>query len=245
MRDAVIVDAVRAPIGRRKGTLKGVHPVDLSASVLTALAARNQLDPELMEDIIWGCVTQIARPVDQRRPARGARGRVAGDDPRRHPRPRLRVEPAGGALRRRQRHRRPLRHRRGRRRGVDEQGSAGRRAGDGRAVRPPGAGALPAGQLQPGPRRRGHRPPLGPVPRPAGRVRARVPPQGGGRDRRRRLRRPARPRQRPGRRAHGRRGRPAGHLAGEARRRSSRPSSTTASSTRATARRSPTAARRC
>ena len=60
MRDAVIVDAVRAPIGRRKGTLKGVHPVDLSASVLTALAGRNQLDPELIEDIVWGCVTQIA-----------------------------------------------------------------------------------------------------------------------------------------------------------------------------------------
>ena len=60
MRDAVIVDAVRAPIGRRKGTLKEVHPVDLSASVLTALAARNQLDPELIEDIVWGCVTQIA-----------------------------------------------------------------------------------------------------------------------------------------------------------------------------------------
>jgi acetyl-CoA acyltransferase len=59
VRDAVIVDAVRAPVGRRKGTLKGVHPVDLSASVLTALAARNQLDPELIEDIIWGCVTQI------------------------------------------------------------------------------------------------------------------------------------------------------------------------------------------
>jgi acetyl-CoA acyltransferase len=59
VRDAVIVDAVRAPVGRRKGTLKGVHPVDLSASVLTALAGRNQLDPELIEDIIWGCVTQI------------------------------------------------------------------------------------------------------------------------------------------------------------------------------------------
>jgi acetyl-CoA acyltransferase len=59
MRDAVIVDAVRAPIGRRNGALKGVHPVDLSAGVLTALAERNQLDPELIEDVIWGCVTQI------------------------------------------------------------------------------------------------------------------------------------------------------------------------------------------
>ena len=60
MRDAVIVDAVRAPIGRRKGTLRQVHPADLSASVLTALASRNDLDPELIEDIVWGCVTQIA-----------------------------------------------------------------------------------------------------------------------------------------------------------------------------------------
>lgn len=60
MRDAVIVDAVRAPIGRRNGTLKGVHPVDLAADVLAALAERNQLDPELVEDVIWGCVTQIA-----------------------------------------------------------------------------------------------------------------------------------------------------------------------------------------
>jgi acetyl-CoA acyltransferase len=60
VRDAVIVDAVRAPIGRRKGTLRQVHPVDLSASVLTALARRNQLEPELIEDIVWGCVTQIA-----------------------------------------------------------------------------------------------------------------------------------------------------------------------------------------
>src|ERR1700753_1300105 len=60
MRDAVIVDAVRAPIGRRKGAVEQVHPVDLSATVLTALAARNLIEPELIEDIVWGCVTQIA-----------------------------------------------------------------------------------------------------------------------------------------------------------------------------------------
>src|SRR5579871_2895395 len=60
MRDAVIVDAVRAPIGRRKGTLKGVHPVDLAATVVTALADRNQVDPELVEDVMFGCVTQIS-----------------------------------------------------------------------------------------------------------------------------------------------------------------------------------------
>jgi acetyl-CoA acyltransferase len=60
MRDAVIVDAVRTPIGRRNGALKDVHPVDLSAHVLTALLRRNRLEPELIEDVIWGCVTQIA-----------------------------------------------------------------------------------------------------------------------------------------------------------------------------------------
>jgi acetyl-CoA acyltransferase len=56
----VIVDAVRTPIGRRNGALKDVHPVDLSAHVLTALLRRNGLEPELIEDVIWGCVTQIA-----------------------------------------------------------------------------------------------------------------------------------------------------------------------------------------
>jgi acetyl-CoA acyltransferase len=60
LRDAVIVDAVRAPIGRRNGSLKDVHPVDLSAHVLDALVARSHLDPLLVEDVIWGCVTQIS-----------------------------------------------------------------------------------------------------------------------------------------------------------------------------------------
>ena len=45
MRDAVIVGAVRTPIGRRKGALAGVHPVDLSAHVLQALVERTGLDP--------------------------------------------------------------------------------------------------------------------------------------------------------------------------------------------------------
>ena len=60
MRDAVIVEAVRTPIGRRNGTLKGVHPVDLAADVLRALVERAQVAPELIEDVIFGCVTQIA-----------------------------------------------------------------------------------------------------------------------------------------------------------------------------------------
>ncbi|TDC97616.1 acetyl-CoA C-acyltransferase [Actinomadura sp. 7K507] len=59
MRDAVIVDAVRTPIGKRNGALAGIHPADLSAHVLTALAERNALDPGTVDDVIWGCVGQV------------------------------------------------------------------------------------------------------------------------------------------------------------------------------------------
>jgi acetyl-CoA acyltransferase len=59
MRDAVIVEAIRTPIGKRNGGLSGVHPVDLSAVVLRALAARTGLDPSVIDDVVWGCVSQI------------------------------------------------------------------------------------------------------------------------------------------------------------------------------------------
>src|SRR5579859_3653399 len=60
MRDAVIVAAVRTPVGKRNGILAGVHPVDLSAHVLNALAERAGLaDPALVDDVIWGCVSQV------------------------------------------------------------------------------------------------------------------------------------------------------------------------------------------
>jgi acetyl-CoA acyltransferase len=58
MRDAVIVDAVRTPVGKRKGTLSGVHPAALSARVLTALAERSGIDPAIVDDVVWGCVAQ-------------------------------------------------------------------------------------------------------------------------------------------------------------------------------------------
>lgn len=58
-RDAVIVDAVRTPVGRRKGSLAAYHPTDLSAHVLTALAERSGLDPQVVDDVIWGCVSQV------------------------------------------------------------------------------------------------------------------------------------------------------------------------------------------
>ncbi|HEX6967653.1 MAG TPA: acetyl-CoA C-acyltransferase [Micromonosporaceae bacterium] len=59
MRDAVIVGAVRTPIGRRKGALAGVHPVDLSAHVLRALAERSGFEPVDVDDVVWGCVSQV------------------------------------------------------------------------------------------------------------------------------------------------------------------------------------------
>ncbi|MGW0435702.1 thiolase family protein [Micromonospora sp. NPDC003197] len=59
MRDAVIVGTARTPIGRRKGALASVHPVDLSAHVLRALAERSGLAPADVDDVIWGCVSQV------------------------------------------------------------------------------------------------------------------------------------------------------------------------------------------
>ncbi|WP_371541660.1 thiolase family protein [Streptomyces sp. NBC_00554] len=58
MRDAVVVEAVRTPVGKRNSALSGVHPVDLSARVLQALAERSGIDPGLVDDVIWGCVGQ-------------------------------------------------------------------------------------------------------------------------------------------------------------------------------------------
>jgi acetyl-CoA acyltransferase len=57
--DAVIVDAVRTPGGKRNGKLAGWHPADLSAHVLRELVRRNDLDPGLVEDVVWGCVSQV------------------------------------------------------------------------------------------------------------------------------------------------------------------------------------------
>ena len=59
MAEAVIVEAVRSPIGKRNGGLSGVHPAELSAQVLTALVERAGVEPELVDDVIWGCVQQV------------------------------------------------------------------------------------------------------------------------------------------------------------------------------------------
>ena len=59
MREAVIVEAMRTPVGRRGGALSSVHPVDLSAHVLNHLLERTGLEPDAIDDVVWGCVTQL------------------------------------------------------------------------------------------------------------------------------------------------------------------------------------------
>src|SRR6266496_5370349 len=59
IREAVIVEAVRSPIGKRNGSLKDFHPVDLLAEVLKELVNRSGVDPGLVEDNITGCVSQV------------------------------------------------------------------------------------------------------------------------------------------------------------------------------------------
>ena len=59
MHQAVIVEAVRSPIGRRNGKLAGVRPDDLAAQVLGAVVERAGVDPAVVEDVILGCVDQV------------------------------------------------------------------------------------------------------------------------------------------------------------------------------------------
>ncbi|MGZ4126720.1 MAG: thiolase family protein [Actinomycetota bacterium] len=59
MREAVIVEAVRTPLGRRGGALKDAHPVDLLAKTLNELFARSGVDPQIVQDNITGCVSQV------------------------------------------------------------------------------------------------------------------------------------------------------------------------------------------
>jgi acetyl-CoA C-acetyltransferase len=59
MAEAYIIDAVRTPVGRKKGSLAGVHPADLGAHVLRAIVDRNDIDPLDVEDVVFGCVDTI------------------------------------------------------------------------------------------------------------------------------------------------------------------------------------------
>ena len=59
MPEAYIVDALRTPVGKRGGGLSQVHPADLGAHVLKTIVERNDLDPMLVEDVVFGCLDAI------------------------------------------------------------------------------------------------------------------------------------------------------------------------------------------
>jgi acetyl-CoA acetyltransferase family protein len=59
MSTAVIVDAVRTPLGKRNGRLRSWHPVDLAAETLNALIERTGVDPAVVDDVVMGCVSQV------------------------------------------------------------------------------------------------------------------------------------------------------------------------------------------
>ncbi|HEY9263162.1 MAG TPA: thiolase family protein [Mycobacterium sp.] len=59
MRETVIVGAVRTPVGKRNGGLADQHAADLSAVVLNELVERTGVDPDIIDDVIWGCVSQV------------------------------------------------------------------------------------------------------------------------------------------------------------------------------------------
>ncbi len=59
MRETVIVGAVRTAVGKRNGGLSGAHAADLSAVVLNELLERTGIGPEVVDDVIWGCVSQV------------------------------------------------------------------------------------------------------------------------------------------------------------------------------------------
>lgn len=59
MPEAYIIDAVRTPIGRKKGSLAHVHPADLGAHPIKALIERSGIDPNAVDDVVWGCCDTI------------------------------------------------------------------------------------------------------------------------------------------------------------------------------------------
>lgn len=59
MADAYIIDAVRTPIGRKKGSLATLHPADLGAAPIKALVERTAIDPNAVDDVVWGCCDTI------------------------------------------------------------------------------------------------------------------------------------------------------------------------------------------
>jgi acetyl-CoA C-acetyltransferase len=59
MAEAYIIDAVRTPVGRKKGSFAGLHPADLGAHPIKALIERTGIDPAAVDDVVWGCTDTI------------------------------------------------------------------------------------------------------------------------------------------------------------------------------------------
>ena len=59
MPEAYIIDAIRTPIGRKKGSLAHLHPADLGAHPIRALVQRTGIDPAAVDDVVWGCCDAI------------------------------------------------------------------------------------------------------------------------------------------------------------------------------------------
>ncbi len=59
MAEALIVDAIRTPVGRRRGGLASTHPADLGAHVIRSLVERTGVDPAAIDDVIFGCADTI------------------------------------------------------------------------------------------------------------------------------------------------------------------------------------------
>ena len=77
MPEAYIVDAVRTPLGRKKGSLAGVHPADLGGHVLKRIVERNRIDPLIVEDVVFGCVDTIGPQAGDRQVANAKAGITA------------------------------------------------------------------------------------------------------------------------------------------------------------------------
>src|SRR5699024_7047495 len=78
-REAYVIDALRTPVGKRGGSLSGQHPADLGAHVIRAVVERTGIDPEVVDDVIFGCVDTIgAKAAAVCRSAGLAAGRPLG-----------------------------------------------------------------------------------------------------------------------------------------------------------------------
>ncbi len=120
MAEAVIVEAVRSPVGKRNGgPVRRPRRRPVRAGAQRLWSRRRASTPALVDDVIWGCVMQAGeQAMDIGRTAAVGRG-LAGDGARRDRRPAVRIQPAVDPLRRGGRGRRTLRRRRRRRCGVD------------------------------------------------------------------------------------------------------------------------------